>query len=272
MIANARPIVKVAQTELRMITEIGHVEAIYGYPVKSMAGELLESASLGWSGFDGDRRLAFRRLDNRSAFPWLSATRVPELLQFSPCRREEDGQEEIPTYVRTPDGQVLEVFGEELAARVESRYGAPVQMMQLKHGIFDEASISVIATATVSEICGLAGQRPDVRRFRPNIVVRALHPSPFLEDRWVGGVLTFGEEDNAPAVAVTMRDIRCGMVNLDPDSAASAPEMLKTIVRENQTTAGVYATVTRMGRIIVGQRILLDKNSAPDSCLLTPDS
>lgn len=38
-----------------------------------------------------------------------------------------------------------------------------------------------------------------------------------------GGVLTFGEADGAPAVAVTMRDIRCAMVKLDPDGGVLPP-------------------------------------------------
>ena len=52
-----------------MLLKIGHVEAIYRYPVKSMAGEPLEVATLGWHGIDGDRRLAFRRRDDRSGMP-----------------------------------------------------------------------------------------------------------------------------------------------------------------------------------------------------------
>ena len=66
-----------------------------------------------------------------------------------------------------PDGEEMPVFGEALATEVERRYGAPVQMMQLKHGIFDDASISVIASDTVREIGRHAGHSPDVRRFRP---------------------------------------------------------------------------------------------------------
>jgi uncharacterized protein YcbX len=130
-------------------------------------------------------------------------------------------------------------------------------MMQLNHGIFDEASLSVIASDTVREIGRLAGRRPDVRRFRPNVVVRLLRAAPFQEDEWVGGVLSFGEGDEAPAITVTMPDVRCSMVNLDPDSASSAPEVLKAVVRANDNTAGVYGTVTRMGRLAVGQTLFL---------------
>jgi len=128
-------------------------------------------------------------------------------------------------------------------------------MMQLKHGIFDEASISVIAAGTVAEICRLAGKSVDVRRFRPNIFVRTASAVPFEEDQWVGGVLTFGEANDAPAVNVTMRDLRCSMVNFDPDGGSPAPEVMQAAVRANENNAGIYGTVTRIGRLAVGQRI-----------------
>jgi hypothetical protein len=73
----------------------------------------------------------------------------------------------------------------------------------------------------------------------------------------VGGVLSFGEGDDAPAIAVTMRDIRCSMVNFDPDTARPSPEVLKAVVREHQNTAGIYGSVTRTGRLAVGQTVFL---------------
>ncbi len=242
-----------------MLIEIGRVEAIFRYPVKSMGGERLEAAELGWHGLEGDRRLAFRRLDDRSEFPWLTASKLPAMLLFSPLRRAgiAPGDVQLPTHIRTPDGSEMPVFGDELAADVERRYGAPVQMMQLKHGVFDEASISVIASETVREVGRLAGRSVDVRQFRPNVVVRSLRSVAFEEDEWVGGVLSFGDADDGPAITVTMRDIRCGMLNLDPDLASSAPEVLKAVVRANQNNAGIYGTVTRTGRLAVGQTIFL---------------
>jgi uncharacterized protein len=243
-----------------MLRVIGHVEAIFRYPVKSMAGERLEAAELGWHGLEGDRRLALRRVDDRSGFPWLTASKLSDLLLFAPQRpqcREDGAQGDLPTHIRTPNGEVMPVFGPELAAEVGRRYGAPVEMMHLRHGIFDDASISVIASDTVREIARLAGRSPDVRRFRPNVVVRLLRPLPFQEDEWLGGVLSFGEGDNAPAITVTMRDERCSMVNLDPDSASLAPEVLKAVVRANRNYAGIYGTVTRIGRLAVGQAIFL---------------
>ena len=257
-----------------MAIEIGKIEAIFRYPVKSMRGESLDTANLGWHGLDGDRRLAFRRLNERGGFPWLTASKLPELVLFTPQRHERGNgvalpthalplealsTEGLPTHVLTPEGESLPILGEALAAEVGHRYGSPVQMMYLKHGIFDDASISVITSDTVREIGQLAGASGEVRRFRPNVVVRSKAATPFEEDAWVGGVLTFGEGDAVPAVSVTVRDVRCAMVNIDPDVGNLAPEVLKAVVRANQNNAGIYGTVTRIGRLAVGQSVALHR-------------
>ena len=240
-----------------MPVELGQIEALFRYPVKSMRGEPLDAATLGWHGLEGDRRLAFRRLDERGGLPWLTASKLPDLILFTPERREDGNGEALPTHVRTPEGEEMPLFGEALAAEVGRRYGAPVQMMQLNHGIFDEASLSVITSDTVREIGRLAGRSADVRRFRPNVVVRSTRALPFEEDQWLGGVLTFGDGDDAPAVSVTTRDLRCVMVNFDPDGGSPAPEVQKAVVRANQNHAGIYGTVTRIGRLAVGQTVFL---------------
>jgi hypothetical protein len=241
-----------------MPIKIGEVEALFRYPVKSMSGEPLEVADLGWHGLDGDRRLAFRRADDRNGFPWLTATRLPELILFAPRRQGPAVGGTLPTHVRTPEGEELAVFGQELATDVSRRHGSPVEMMHLDRGIFDEATISVITSATVVEIGRLAAERPDVRRFRPNILIASLRSVPFEEDEWVGGVLSFGETDKAAAIGITNYDERCAMVNFDPDSARQTAEVLKVIVRVRDNKAGVYATVTRRGRVAVGQPVFFE--------------
>jgi len=47
------------------------------------------------------------------------------------------------------------------------------------------------------------------------------------------------------------------MVKLDPDSGSPAPEVLKAVVRINQNNAGISGSVTRVGRLAVGQTLLL---------------
>jgi hypothetical protein len=41
------------------------------------------------------------------------------------------------------------------------------------------------------------------------------------------------------------------------DTASSAPEVLKVVVRANQNNAGIYGAVTRIGRLAVGQTVFL---------------
>lgn len=50
---------------------IGTLEALYRYPVKSMAGEEVARAFVGYAGLMGDRCYAFARVDGRKAFPGI---------------------------------------------------------------------------------------------------------------------------------------------------------------------------------------------------------
>lgn len=237
--------------------KLGQISAIFRYPVKSMAGELLDVARLDWHGLEGDRRLAFRRLADKSGFPWLSASKLPELLLYKPFGSDRNTPELLPTHVRTPDGGEYLLRSNELREEVSKRYGGEVELMNLKHGIFDEACVSVITRGTVLRLERESGRELDLRRFRPNVVIETDGAEPFEEDSWVGRTLMFGEGNSGPAVRVTLRDERCVMVNLDPDTAERDSEVMKTIVRLNENYAGVYGTVVKAGELGVGQIVSL---------------
>ena len=235
------------------MVEVGRISAIFRYPVKSMAGELLDVARLGWHGIDGDRRFAFRRLNDKSGFPWLTASKLPELILYKPLRLEHDTADSLPTHVRTPHGKEYELLGNELRDEISTRFGSDVELMNLKHGIFDEGLISVISLGTVNSVERESGRGVDLRRFRSNVVIETTNAEPFEEDKWVGQTLIFGEGNDAAAVKITMRDERCVMINLDPDTAERDSEVMKTVVRMNDNYAGVYSTVVRAGDLRVGQ-------------------
>jgi len=239
-----------------MRIELGHVSAIFRYPVKSMAGERLDSAKLGWHGLEGDRRFGFRRLVDRGAFPWLPASRLPELLLYKPIGRQE-ATEPLPTHIRTPDGKEYELTDEAMLIEIATRHGSEVELLQVRHGIFDEATISVITLGTIENIMREAGHDADIRRFRPNLVIDTKGAQPFEEDRWVGKVLEIGTEGTGPAISVTMRDKRCAMINLNPDTAKVSAEVMKTVIRLNDNHAGVYGTVVKTGELGVGQVVHL---------------
>jgi uncharacterized protein len=237
--------------------QVGRVCEIVRYPVKSMAGTAAESALLGWHGLDGDRRFAFRRLGDDGGFPWLNASRLPQLLLYRPMGLDAGAGEPLPTHVRTPDGACLELRSPELKADLAGRFGGAVDLMRLKQGIFDEAAVSVISLATIAGIGQDVGCDLDRRRFRANIVLETDHGEPFLEEGWVGGTLAFGERDPRPALSVVMGDPRCMMINLDPETAEQDARVLKAVARLNGSNAGVYASVLRTGTIRVGDRVSL---------------
>jgi len=237
--------------------ELGHLSAIFCYPIKSMAGKRLDRAKLGWHGVEGDRRLAFRHLGDRGAFPWLTASRLPELLLYEPLGREDTTGEPLPTHVRTPDGREYGITDEALRKHIATRHGAEVELIQRSHGTFDEAGVSAITWGTIRSIAREASHDSDVRRFRPNLVIDTKGAGPFEEDRWVGKVLEFGAEGTGPAISVIMRDKRCVMINLDPDTAEANAEFMKTVIRMNENYAGVYGTVVRTGELRVGQVVVV---------------
>jgi uncharacterized protein YcbX len=240
-----------------MLIQLGRIHELVRYPIKSMAGVAVQSASLGWHGLAGDRRYAFRRLAEHSGFPWLTAGRFPELIRYLPFGLDESSDEPSPTHVRTPAGTDLLLESAELQKEISSRCGLELELMNFKHGIFDDASVSMISLATTAGIGQAVGLHMDHRRFRANIVLDTLDAEPFLEDRWVGGTILFGDDEPRPAVTVTTRDVRCVMINLDPDTAKQDAAIMKTLVGLNDNNAGVYGTVVRTGTLNVGQPVYL---------------
>ncbi len=122
---------------------VGRIAAIFRYPVKWMAGESLDAVDLGWHGIAGDRRYAFRRLDDKGGFPFLTAGKFPQLLLYKPCRLDSSTAEPLPSHVCTPDGKEYELHSGELRKEISVRHGSEVELMHFKHGIFDEGCLSV---------------------------------------------------------------------------------------------------------------------------------
>jgi uncharacterized protein YcbX len=104
---------------------------------------------------------------------------------YQPRGLDENAEEPLPTHVRTPQGMNLELASTEL----QEKFGSPVELMKLKHGIFDDASVSVINLSTIAAIGREAEHDMGHRRFRPNIVIAPEPPEPLSEDKWIGGRL-----------------------------------------------------------------------------------
>jgi len=238
------------------VPPVAVVRGLYRYPVKSMAGEPLPAAELGWHGLDRDRRFAFRRVGDASGMPWLTATQLAALVCYRPYYAGADGDGRALRVV-TPEGEELEAHGAELRERLSSAHGQPVELLGLRHGIYDEAPLSLISTSTIAALERASGRELDARRFRPNIVVEAASGEPFAEDSWIGHVVAFGCRGPAAAMSVARRDLRCPMVNLDPETAAPDLRVLRAIAESHDAYAGVYGSTFETGAVRVGDEVHL---------------
>ncbi len=109
--------------------QVGIIKALYRYPVKSMRGESVESATVHWHGLDGDRRYAFVRGDVRSSFPWLTGRQIAEMLRYVPQFTDPADVVNSPVEVLTPNGRSLPIKSPELLAELAEAYGAEVRLI-----------------------------------------------------------------------------------------------------------------------------------------------
>jgi uncharacterized protein YcbX len=240
--------------------EVGRVVAVHRFPVKSMAGERLEDAHLGWHGIKGDRRLAFLVEDDPSGLPWLSAREAPGVLGYKAAYITAEDVDRGRAAVTTPAGVEMPVLSPDLRHELAQLAGRPLRAVRLHRGAFDAMAVSIISTSSIASVSALAGPDLDPRRFRANIVMSSFDEHPYPEDRWVGELLVFGETPEAARIRINRRDPRCSVVNVDPDTLSADKAVLGSIVRERKNLCGVYGSTERAGTVKVGDAILLRKS------------
>ena len=231
---------------------VGRVVGLWRYPVKSMAGEPLAEIDVSWHGFAGDRRWAFIRDGvTQSGFPWLTLREREDMSHYSPSFVDPAQPDQSRVIVRTPSGAIFDVMDAALAAQLHPR-GARV--MKQDRGIFDTFPLSLITTQTIAGLGELVGARLDVQRFRPNILVEAADPAPFVEDGWVGCVLRVG----GMRVRVDKRDGRCAVITIDPVTTERNPAILRTVARDRGGCLGVYGSTVQPGRVAVDDSVVIE--------------
>ena len=256
---------------------VGTVESLWRYPVKSMAGEMLNESFMGFSGFYGDRCYAFKNSAARKGFPYLNANVQQQMLLYRPKFRYpgkaakppnlieasniEPGvtpanpePEEMILDVVTPSGAVvsiddpalIEMLGEGL--RGENR----LTLVRSDRALTDCRPVSLISLQTLSRIEDELGAPVDKRRFRSNIYLDLASNQGFAEDELVGRKLRLGPK---AVVAVLERDPRCKMISLDPDTGEHNPEVLRKVAQAHEAFAGVYCAVLVEGILSAGDSV-----------------
>lgn len=238
--------------------EVGIVKEIRRYPVKSMAGECLEETRVGWHGLAGDRRFAFLKVGNSTGLPFLSARDVPRLILYRAYFADGEDLEQSSILVETPSGEVLDLTSPALLCELSQAYRrSELSLLQLWRGAYDSMDISLITTSSIKAVSERVGLPLEPVRFRPNILVESLDQRTYPEDRWVGELLVFGDRNNSARIRGNRKDVRCMIVNLNPETARQDPVVMKEIVANRRNLLGIYGTTERPGTICVGDVVHL---------------
>src|ERR1044071_8716399 len=75
-------------TEVTTVNSIGKIESLWRYPVKSMRGEQLQEAFVGFAGIYGDRIYAFHSSAAPAGFPYLTGREQQQMLLYRPRFRD----------------------------------------------------------------------------------------------------------------------------------------------------------------------------------------
>lgn len=266
---------------------IGRVTELSRFPVKSMAGEHVEAASINADGVLGDRAVAIFDVESGTVvsasnkhFPGLLDWRAAYLASPLP------GAPLPPLQVTTPDGESWMADDATLAEKLSDHFDRPVSLVRTRSAAYaakqaaffaevgledlapagtlvDLCPVSVISTGTLEALARHSPESDfDARRFRMNIVVDGAGAG-FVDNDWVGAELLIG--DNV-RLHVALPDPRCSMTTLPQGGLARDPDVLRSIVEANSIAvgtsrplpcAGVYATVRVTGMVRRGDPVKL---------------
>ncbi|SER62233.1 hypothetical protein SAMN05216188_113128 [Lentzea xinjiangensis] len=202
-----------------------HVEALWRYPVKSLGGEPLESATFTNDGVEGDRLVHVQGphgvLTGRTRYGLLT---IPA--STGPDGPLVDGH---PWDSRQAHERVLPHGGK------LTRYAGPER--------FDVLNV-LVATDGQVRAAGV-----DVRRLRPNILIGGVEPGE--EDTWPGHALVAGDV----VIGMYRKRARCVVTTIDPDTGAQDLDVHRRIRREFGGVLCLDSWVLRPGVVHVGDAV-----------------
>lgn len=256
---------------------IGTVESLWRYPVKSMRGEALDEAYVSYAGVYGDRLFAFVGAARPKAFPYLTGREQARMLLYRPRFRYPDRAAKPPNWVEaedagpgltpvsansvdlavdveTPSGEVFSVDDPALISKLREGLREPegLTLLRSERAMTDCRPVSLFSIQTAQRLGEELGTSLDKRRFRANIFMNLASTSGFAEDELVGRTLRIGPR---AVISLLLRDTRCAMITIDPDTAERTTTILGKVMTAHDGKAGVYGAVLVEGVVRVGDNI-----------------
>jgi uncharacterized protein len=221
---------------------VGTLAEIWRYPVKSMAGERLDSCVITETGLDGDRRWALVDGTVNRAGKLFTNTQDARLMTYR-ARLVDHGVE-----VSTPRGQSRDL-DDQLVAELGREVSRPLTLRDTAGVNFDDSPVLVVNLLTVAAFALAAGMPIDHRRFRGNLYVEGFESDE--EVRWLGRRIRVGAVELEPV----KRCERCVVITRDPETTVASPGLLRVLTETSETFMGIYCRVVRPGVVSVGDVI-----------------
>lgn len=268
-----------------------HISQLYTYPVKSLAGVALSHAKVTERGLEHDRR--WMLIDNTNRF--LSQRELPQMALIKPALKE-TGIEvssfsssssyiipfapqtnvllDVTVWDDTCTAQLVSpeadawfsdvlkvncrlVYMPDATLRpVDPRY-APADKIT---SFADAYPFLLIGEESLTDLSDRVGYNIAIERFRPNLVISG--GKPYLEDEMmcftVSGIKFYGVKLCA----------RCPIPNIDPETAISSKEPIKTLAgyrrMNNKTYLGQNLIHQGTGELNIGDKVeILESKATP---------
>ena len=235
------------------------VSALWLYPVQSMRGQKVESLDFAADGLRLDRWFGIRDVETGGMVGASMAKRawLPLITWDAALVDAETPKVEI----RFPDGAHVVSDDPDVDRVLSDRLGRAVELRG-KDGVKAErryrmASCHLLTTATLRR---LRASHPEgdfaPERFRPNMVLDCGEETGFIEQPWLGRLIMAA----SGAVLEGTEDCkRCALTTRAQGDLPSDPKILHTVMLENNTNAGIYAKVSKPGRVALGDSISVEK-------------
>ena len=233
--------------------QVGKISVINRYPIKSFAGESLDTCNIDTYGLHGDRCFAFYDETKEGWKSFITARDIPEMLTYK-AKFVDEG-----VNVTSPDGRNFN-WSEDLLEEIQNYSKRKISMMNYKAPnpenpnllAVDLASVLIITDATLRKLEGIWGKKLDERRFRANLIV-SLDQNSLSESDWIGKRLSV----EGAELQVDANCERCSLITLDPDSLERDISLLKKVNENMNLNLGVYASIKKTGQIHVGDKVYL---------------